>query len=127
MFSSPPVVIANIQTTNNETGNPAATNPTPWLTAALRNVTAPSMQYSLERFEVDTGAVTVSETMGYVLIEAGASGSLTTSSGTVSYEAQTTGDTVEGWTDGCYSTNFASSFTVPPLVVATKNSHEFIL
>ncbi|MDH5215690.1 MAG: DUF6531 domain-containing protein, partial [Gammaproteobacteria bacterium] len=124
MFSSTPVILADIQTAANETGNPAATNPTPWLTTGVRNVTATSVQFALERSEVNTGAVTVNETIGYVAIQAGASGSFSANGGSVGYNAQTTTDTVRGWTNGCYSTGFTSAFAGTPTVVASMNRHD---
>jgi RHS repeat-associated protein len=124
MFSTTPVMLADIQTAANETGNPAATNPTPWLTTGVRNITATSVQFALERSEVNTGAVTVNETIGYVAIQAGAAGSFSANGGTVSYNAKTTTDTVRGWTNGCYSTNFASAFSGTPTVVASMNRHD---
>ena len=81
MFSATPVVLATIQTAANETGTPAAGNPTPWLTVAVRNVTADDVQLALGRAEVNTGSIAVDETIGYVAIENGASGSFTSSTG----------------------------------------------
>lgn len=121
MFTSTPAVLATIQTANNETGAPAAGNPTPWMTTAVRNVTASGVQLALGRAEVNTGAITVDESIGYVAIEGGTSGSFTANSATVFYEAQTTTDSVRGWGNGCYATNFLGTFTASPLVVGTIN------
>ena len=121
MFTAAPTVLATIQTTNNETGAPASTNPTPWLTTAVRNVNASSVQLALGRAEVNTGSVVVAETVGYVAIESGAFGSFTANASTIDYEAQTTTDSVRGWGNGCYSTSFSNAYGAAPLVVGTIN------
>ena len=124
MFVSAPTVLATVQTANNETGAPASTNPTPWLTAAVRNVTSGNVQLALGRAEVNTGAITVAETVGYVAIQASASGSFTAGASIVNYEAQTTTDSVRGWGNGCYTTNFLNVYAGAPLVVGTINRHD---
>ncbi len=121
MFSSTPAVLATIQTANNETGTPAAGNPTPWMTSVMRNVSASGVELALGRAEVNTGSITVDESIGYVAIEGGASGSFIANSATVFYESQTTTDSVRGWGNGCYTTNFLTAFSASPLVVGTMN------
>ena len=124
MFSSAPVVLASIQTVANGSGAPPSSNPTPWITAAVRNVGAASVQLALGRAEVNTGSIAVAETVGYIAIESGASGTFSANGGTLSYEAQSTTDTVRGWDNGCYTTNFLSSFAALPTVIATVNRHD---
>ena len=124
MFGSTPVILADIQTAANETGNPPVTNPTPWLMTGVRNVSDSSVQLSLERAEVNAGSITVPETIGYIAIAGSASGTFSANSTTISYEAQTSADNIKGWQNGCYTTNFLSGFASSPTVVATINRHD---
>jgi RHS repeat-associated protein len=121
MFSASPVILASIQTANNEAGTPPAGNPTPWITTAVRNVTASSVQLALGRAEVNSGSISTAESIGYIAIEGGANGSFSANGSTVDYEAQTTSDSIRGWQNGCYLTNFFSTFASSPTVVATIN------
>ena len=120
MFTSTPIVLADIQTATNQAGGP---NPTPWIMSTINNVTSSSVQLALGRAEVNTGSVTVPETIGYVVFE-NATGSFSANGGTVDYEAVTTADAVQGVDEGCHSTTFTNSFLAPPIVVATINRHD---
>ena len=122
MFTSTPTVLAATQTINNDTGLGA--NPVPWFTAAVRNVASGSVQLALGRAEVNSGSIVSAETIGYIAIENGATGSFSANGNTILYEAQTTADSVRGWGNGCYTTSFLSSFSAPPIVVGTINKHD---
>jgi hypothetical protein len=71
-FSSEPVVLAQIQTANNETSANVLTSPSrPWMTVAMRNVTSTTAEIALDRAETTTGSITTDEVIGYLVIEAG--------------------------------------------------------
>lgn len=124
MFSATPVVLADIQSTANETANPPADNPTPWLTTAVRNVSDTGAEMALERAEVASGSISVAETIGFVAITGASSGSFSANGGSIDYEAQITNDKIKGWDNGCYSTSFLNSYSSNPLVVASMNRHD---
>lgn len=124
MFSASPVVLATIQTANNETSTPPAGNPTPWLTAAVQNATASSVEFALERSEVDTGSIVVPESIGYIAIENGTASSFSAGGSTISFVTERTSDSVRGWDNGCYGFTFATPFASNPTVVATKSSRD---
>ncbi len=123
MFSSPPAILASTQTTNNE-ATPGKGNATPWITPAVRNVGSASVQLALGRGEVNTGSITSSETIGYVAVEGGSSGSFSANGTTISYVGQTTSDSIRGWGNGCYTTNFLTPFSANPVVIGTINRHD---
>lgn len=124
MFSSAPVILANIQSDANESAGPPNYNRTPWMTAAVQNVTAAGMQVALERSEVATGSIAVAEMIGYVAITGPSAGSFSANGATILYEAQTTAQNIKGYTNGCYAVNFLNSYAGLPGVITTKNTHK---
>lgn len=124
MFDAAPVILASIQTDTNETGSPPVGTPTPWITAAVRNVSSSGVNLALGRAEVNAGSIGSAETMGFIAIEGGSAGTISANGGSVSYEAQTTTDSVKGWGNGCYTTSFLSGFGSSPIVVGTINRHD---
>jgi len=124
-FAAPPAVLLALQTVANETATVPEQPPQPWLVVGTRNVTATGLELALERCEAAPGAVSASETVAYLAIEAGAAGSFTADdAAAVDYETAVTTDSVLGWGNGCYRTNFASVFSAPPLVVGHLNRHD---
>ena len=130
-FSSP-VLVAAIQTTNNEPAiNPR--NPShPWLTVAVNNITASAADIALERSEVydrTSGpnfrfdSLGSTETIGYVVMESGLQSSFrATGNQLVSFETIYRSNGADGWSNGCDSVNFAGSYSSTPLAIATKSS-----
>ncbi len=123
LFTATPVLLASIQTMKNEIGAPPTGPSAPWLTVATKKVTASSAKLALERGQVNTGSIDVKEKIGYVAIEA-TSGSFVDSGGnTISYEAQTTPEFIQGWGTGCFETAFINTYTSKPVVMAALNTH----
>ena len=87
-------------------------------------LTATGMQLALERSEVSKGFVDAPETIAYVVIESGKTGTFTDNTGnTISYETIRSDDLIQGWDNGVYAVNFAGAYTAPPNVICVKNSH----
>lgn len=122
-FSSPPVLLAEIQTQRNERNTPPATVSEPWLTVAVSSVTAGGARLALERSEVAGGRVDHPETIAWLAVQAGRSGSFTAADGgTVDYLSLVTGTVIRGWDDGCTAIPFSPPFPAPPLVLASLNT-----
>lgn len=96
-FGTAPTVLAEVQTMANETAAVPGVSSSPWLTAAVRNATATGAQLALERSEAGAGSVTSSESIGYLAVRRGFSGTFSDASGTVSYETLESGAVVQGW------------------------------
>ncbi|MEM7563098.1 MAG: DUF6701 domain-containing protein [Pseudomonadota bacterium] len=119
-FSATPVVLAMIQTMNNESSTPPQNPSVPWLVTAMRNVTANSMQLALERAETTTGTITLDETIAYLVIEAGITGLLPDGH---RFETIRSADSIRGW-GTCSDSLFQLSYTSTPFVVATQNTRD---
>lgn len=118
-FPATPIVLAQIQTMANETSTPPSQPSIPWLTVAMNNASAASVDIALERSEVNDGVVTQNESVAYLAIENGQSGSFTDKNGfSVNYETLLSANTIDGWDDGCDNVNFTTSFTGIPVVFA---------
>ena len=123
-FGSPPAVIAQIQTIENESALIPGTISSPWLTTAVTSVTNSSVRLALERSESSAGSVTLPEIIAYFAVEE-EDGIFTDNSNTdITYDFNVSADNLKGSSDGCYTTNFSASFLSSPLVVATKNRHD---
>ncbi|NOZ52508.1 MAG: hypothetical protein GXP08_05105 [Gammaproteobacteria bacterium] len=124
VVSTPPVLLADIQTMRNEEGAVPWVPSTPWLTTAVRNVTVSGAELALERSEVTGALVNVPETLGYVAIDSDKIGSFKDSLGnTIRYETRTTDNFIKGWHNGCALVSLAGSYNTAPLVLANKISH----
>jgi len=121
VFTVAPSLLAQVQTTNSETGAPGGPS-TPWLTAAVQNLSAAGAELSLERAEVNDGSsVTLPETIGYLAITPRAS-QFSDGANTILYDAFITGDTLTGWDDQSpagsgVSVSFNQSLGAAPLVI----------
>ncbi|MDX1696819.1 MAG: hypothetical protein R3308_00955, partial [Thiohalobacterales bacterium] len=119
LFSDRPVLLAAIQGMANEVNAPPGTTSRPWLTPAVRSLTAGSVKLALDRAQVAPGAVTAAETVGYIAIGNGISGSFIASDGRpVSFESRLSGDSITGW-GTCANVALAGNYGTPPLAVAS--------
>ncbi|MEM6702674.1 MAG: C25 family cysteine peptidase [Acidobacteriota bacterium] len=122
LAGSSPAVLAQVQTMANESGNPPATVSTPFLSAAVENISGSGVQLALERSEVDDGSVTVDETMCWLALRSNGCAELDVGGGaSVDFESIVTGAVVDGWDDGCNpgeGATFACSYSQAPTVVA---------
>lgn len=126
-LSGTPAVLAAIQTMDSETANPPQTASSPWLTAAIDNVSAFGFDLALDRSSTTAGTPGP-EDVGYIAIEAGQSGSFLdqTSVSTV-WSATNTAATIPGYSSNnsncaSYTYNATGSAFGDPQVVASKNS-----
>lgn len=123
-LSGAATVLATIQTTNSETAADLSVPSTPWLTVVMINPSDVDFEVALERSEVAGGTVQT-ETIGYVAIVSGSSGSfLDTGDVTTSYAASTTADNIVGNDNGCRTHVFSSASFAQPRVVASKLSRD---
>lgn len=65
-FPAAPAVVAALQTTRNESASPPSTSSIPFIDVAIRNVTAASLQVSIERAESTNGSVSIAEDIAIV-------------------------------------------------------------
>jgi len=122
-FVGSPAVVAQIQTMANESQSPPASSSVPFMDVGIRNVSAGSMQLTLERAESVAGSVTVSERVGMVAIQNATNLSFTDAfSNSVQLQALLTPANIQGYSDGCFANSFAASFANTPLAVASTNS-----
>lgn len=121
-FTTTPIVLAEIQSMNSETGSPPGDVSEPWLSVALRNIGATGFDLALERSEVNTGTV-VAETIGYIAVETATGEFSSDAAATIDWASIDTGRTVRGWNNGCYTTTFTGSAWANARVIATKSSH----
>ncbi|MCP4664761.1 MAG: hypothetical protein GY849_00205 [Deltaproteobacteria bacterium] len=124
VFGSTPVVLAQIQTMNNEEGTPPITPSKPWLTTVLQDLTITGGRVVLERSGVLPGSVEIPEKVGYLAFPANIQESMTDDSGaTVYYESIVTQSVILGWENSPFCANqinFTNDYTSPPRVFATK-------
>ena len=126
LFSSPPIVLSQIQTVNNEPGILPGSVSSPWMTAMVQHIVESGFSGAIERTEVNNGSITSAETIAYLAILPGSSGSFVDGTGTtITYEAQSSGGSpVFGWDDGCTNYSFIESYSSNPLVVGHMNSRD---
>ena len=134
-FSTAPVVLAQVQTMENETNDPPDDVSEPFLTTAIRtgSITSSQFELALERSEENDGSITDDETIAWLAVEE-TSGCTTLDfsdiggPSSVAFEAIITDDDIDGWGNGCDSGEGASfssgCFSSNPIVVATKRTHD---
>lgn len=125
-FAVAPVVVATIQTMNNEVGEngqfPPAVSSLPFIDVAIRNVTTTGFQVSLERSEIENGSVVSPETIGYMAMEPATGNFTDSNSNAVEYKAFSYNG-ARGWTNGCVTSNFpGGAFSSTPIAMASKRS-----
>lgn len=129
---SNPVLVAAIQTTNNEPGLRPEDPSHPWLTVAVNNITATAADIALERSEVYDStsgpnfrfnSLGTTEVIGYVVMESGRQSSFRASGNQlVNFETIYRTNGADGWSNGCDNVNFAGSYSSTPIAVATKST-----
>ena len=122
-FNAQPMVLAEIQTMNNEVNNVPSQPSEPWLTAAVQNVGTTSIELTLDRSEVLTATpVSQNETIAFLVMDQKADSFTDINSVTVDFDSIYSTNTIVGWDNGCTTISFNQGFTSNPLVVATKNT-----
>ena len=124
LFSDRPAFLVSIQTMNNEVNAPPGTSSKPWLTTAVSGLAVDNVKLALERAEVRPGAVNSAETLGYIAIANGVTGSFMASdSQPVSFESRLSSDRITGW-GTCKRITLSGSYSTPPLAVATPATRD---
>lgn len=122
-FAAAPAMLASIQTLSNESGTPPNTSSAPFMDVGLRSVTAGSFQVTLERAESTAGSVTSPERIAILAIDNLANASFVDTFGTaVQLQSLATAPNIQGFSEGCFSNSYATSFGNTPLVVASANT-----
>lgn len=125
-FDATPSVLAMVQGVANETATLPGLASVPWLTSGVRNVTANSVDLTLERAETSTGTINSNEDIAYLAMDAGKQSTLfdTDSCLSIQYETQTTADSIRGWDNSCLNINLANTYSSNPLVIGSMNSRD---
>ena len=115
-----PLIIAQIQSLNNEQNDITCQPSQPWLTIAVRNVTPNSFELALDGNECTVDPLAEVETIGWMAIEGNIQGSFVDDNGTtIQYETIITDPVVTGWDDGGAVINFNITYNDLPRFVAT--------
>ena len=128
-FSSTPIVLTMIQSLANEESTLPGASSSPWMTAHITDVNSGDFDVTLDRAETSTGSVANDETIGYLVIDSGVSGTILSSScqsQSITYQTINTGDIVRGWgnTNGCYSQSLGTTYADNPNVVGSMQSRD---
>ena len=120
-FASAPAVLAQIQTMNNEVGSPPGAPSQPWLTTAVRDITADNFRLALERAETPGGALSATETVAYLAVtQTTDSWFVAQGPQAVRLDAFITPTTIEGWDNTSGNgklIDLAPDFAAPPLII----------
>ena len=130
---SNPLVIADVQTTNNEPGIRPDSPSRPFLTVAVNGLSGTGVNLALERSELyDRRAgpnyrfdpLSANEAIGYIVVEAANQSTFTaTGNNSILMEGVRANNAVDGWNDGCNAVSYAGSYISSPIVLAQKISH----
>ena len=121
-FSSTPVMLARVQTLENETAAIPGVASKFWMTAAIDNVTSNDFDIALERGET-TGALSHNETIAYLAIDMNRQGVFYDGNcQAVQFESMLTAEDVKGWENGCYVKSYAGTYGTNPLVIGHMNT-----
>ena len=126
-FSTTPVVLAQIQTRNNERTDKSVPNSVskPWFSAIVSNISSSGFDIALDRSETDEGEIKTYEKVGYLAIDSNLNGDKNyfgdNSYKKIEFETIRSDAIVKGWDDSTTTINFSKSYD-DPIVVATKNS-----
>lgn len=117
-----PSVIAQIQTANSETNNPANGPSRPHITAITQNAGLSSFQLALDRSQANSGPFPSSETIGWIAFPAGLTGSFPDiSNNSITWSAVNSTANIRGWDNGCFSHGFGQT-SANRIVVAKKRT-----
>lgn len=128
-----PMLLADIQTTNNEPGIQPRNSSVPWLTVAVDSLTNTNVDLALERsglFDSASGpnfrfnALGSDETVGYIVMDGNITGNFNVvGNRQIAYESRFVTGAADGWDNGCDAINFLGAYSSTPVAVATKSSH----
>ena len=123
-----PVVFAQIQTLANELNNIPSEVSDPFMSTAVRNVSATSFELALEGAECTPGPIPLPEQIGWMAIDAGVQGQFIDTDGLfITYETIRTAPVITGWDQGSVTVGFSQPYGSNPLFVAklqTRNESD---
>ncbi|MBD2840642.1 H-type lectin domain-containing protein [Erythrobacter rubeus] len=125
-FSAPlfgtPVILHQLQTANSETRDVANQSSRPHITSIARSPSTLGFDLAIERSQANSGPFPSIERIGWIAFPTGAAGSFPDTGGSrVTWNTSTTGATIRGWDDGCFSNPHGLS-AGNPIVIAKKIS-----
>ena len=128
-FAAAPTLIIQLQTMNNETAltTPGPYNPFPnpshWMSAVVRNVTATTAQVAIERSEATLNTFTATENIGYLAIQSAYNGTFVDNvANTVELDSFISGNVLDGWSDGCDNVSFPNINSNQRIAIASKRT-----
>jgi cysteine-rich repeat protein len=123
-----PIVLAQIQGQANELNNIPSQVSNPFMTVAVKNVTASSFELAIDGCECTSGALPNNETIGWLAIDGGITSNFIDSDGfAVDYETIKTGAIIPGWDQGAATIPYSQNYGALPLFVAklqTRNEDD---
>lgn len=124
-FASGPAILGDIQTMNNEQNNVPLQPSSPWLTTSVVNQGTNNFDISMERSEVDNGAVvSTNETLGYLALQDTTGSFLDNGSNPIDWEAFISPDVIVGWDEGSTTISYNSTYSSTPIVGASKATRD---
>ncbi len=128
-FNTTPVVLAQIQTRNNERSDESVPDAVsqPWYSATVKDITSSSFKVTLDMAETTQGEVTNTETIAYLIIDSGLKGSehyfASNEYKKVMFETIRSDEIIQGWDNSSsgYQIDFSQSYN-DPIAVATINT-----
>ena len=121
-----PVVLAQLQSTNNQGGLAPGVVADPWMTVTVQNPTANGFDLAIERSE-DSGALTATETIAWFAIDADVDFDFPDTAGnTVPTRSTRTADVIVGHDNGCATAPLGRTFSTAPRVFGNKQTRDGI-
>ncbi len=120
-LNSVPTILHNLQTANSETNNPAQGPSRPHITSIVQNPSISGFQFAIERSQANSGPFPSNETIGWIALPDGGSGSFPATNGTmINWNAATSAANIRGWDDGCFNNAHGITGSANPIVIAKK-------
>ena len=126
-FSTTPVVLAQIQTRNNERTDKSVPNnlSKPWFTTTVADISSSGFNIALDRSETDEGVIKTYEKVAYLAIDSNLNGDkyyfADNDKKKIEFETIRTDAIVKGWDDSTTTIYYSKKYS-DPIVVAIKNS-----
>lgn len=122
-LSATPVILAELQTVNNEENNIPGRHSRPFLSAAVQSPTLSGFDLALERSQAAFGSVISNETIGWIAIPGNVSGQFQDDNfNNISWRSTITPNSVVGWSDNCLAYSFTGAAWPNARIVGTKTT-----
>ena len=128
-FNTTPVILAEIQTRNNERTDNAVPDAIskPWFSAAVKDISSSGFSLTLNKSETTDGTIATTENVAYLAIDSSLQGSSHYFASNeylkIMYESIRSDEIIKGWDNSSsgYKIDFSQTFD-DPIVVANMNS-----